>query len=45
MENARQIQCKPLRKLEKSRRRKNNGKQWKNNAQNNQKQAEDPGEC
>jgi hypothetical protein len=29
MENARQLQCKPLRELEKSRRCKNNGKQWK----------------
>jgi hypothetical protein len=31
MENARQLQCKPLQGLEKIRRRKNNGKQWKNN--------------
>jgi hypothetical protein len=29
MENARQLQCKALRRQEKSRRRKNNGKQWK----------------
>jgi hypothetical protein len=29
MENARQLQCKALSELEKSRRRKNNGKQWK----------------
>jgi hypothetical protein len=29
MENARQLQCKALRELEKSRRRKNNEKQWK----------------
>ena len=29
MENPRQLQCKALRELEKSRRRKNNGKQWK----------------
>jgi hypothetical protein len=35
MENVRQIQCKALQRREKSRRRKNNGKQWKNNAQNN----------
>jgi hypothetical protein len=28
-ENARQLQCKALRELEKSRRRKNNCKQWK----------------
>src|SRR6202035_5721118 len=29
MENARQLQCKALRRREKSRRRKNNGEQWK----------------
>jgi hypothetical protein len=29
MENARQLQCKALRRLGKIRRRKNNGKQWK----------------
>jgi hypothetical protein len=29
MENARQLQCKPLQGLEKIRRRKNNGEQWK----------------
>jgi hypothetical protein len=29
MENARQLQCKALRRLQKIRRRKNNGKQWK----------------
>jgi hypothetical protein len=29
MENARQLQCKALQRREKSRRRNNNGKQWK----------------
>jgi hypothetical protein len=35
MQNATQLQCKALRGLKKSRRRRNNAKQWKNNAQNN----------
>jgi hypothetical protein len=35
MENASRLQCKALRGREKSRRRKNNGYQWKNNANNN----------
>jgi hypothetical protein len=35
MENARQLQCKALRRREKSRRRRNNGEQWKNNPQGN----------
>jgi hypothetical protein len=34
-ENARQLQCKTLQRREKSRRRKNNGKQGKNRAKNN----------
>jgi len=34
-ENAPQLQCKALRRLQKIRRRNNNGEQWKNNAQNN----------
>jgi hypothetical protein len=34
MENACQLQRKTLRVREKSRWRKNNGKQWKNNAEN-----------
>jgi hypothetical protein len=29
MENARQLQCKALRRLQKIRRRNNNGEQWK----------------
>jgi hypothetical protein len=37
MESARQLQCKPLRELEKSRWCKNNEKQWKNNGKNNAK--------
>jgi hypothetical protein len=35
MEIRGQLQCKALRRREKSRRRKNNGYQWKNNAKNN----------
>jgi hypothetical protein len=35
MENAGQIQCNALNGREESRMRKNNGEQWKNNAQNN----------
>jgi hypothetical protein len=35
MENRRQLQCNALRGREKSRRRRNNGYQWKNNAKNN----------
>jgi hypothetical protein len=38
MEKLRRLQCKALRGREKSRRRKNNGYQWKNNAKNNGKQ-------
>jgi hypothetical protein len=37
---AHQLQCKALQRREKSRRRKNNGKQGKNRTQNNWKQAE-----
>jgi hypothetical protein len=40
MENARQLQCKPLRELEKIRRRKNNGKQWKKQCAEQWKQSE-----
>jgi hypothetical protein len=35
MENARQLQCKALRRLQKIRRHNNNGNNGKNNAQNN----------
>jgi hypothetical protein len=35
MKNAGGLRCNALRVREKSRRRKNNGKQWKNNAKNN----------
>jgi hypothetical protein len=38
MENTSRLQCKALYGQEKSRRRKNNGYQWKNNAKNNGKQ-------
>jgi hypothetical protein len=40
MENARQLQCKALRELEKSRRRKNNGEQWKKQCAGQWKQSE-----
>jgi hypothetical protein len=45
MENARQLQCKALRRLEKIRRRKNNGKQWKKQCAEQSEQSENPGEC
>jgi hypothetical protein len=41
MENARQLQCKALRRLEKIRRRKNNGEQWKKQCAEQWKQSED----
>jgi hypothetical protein len=40
MENARQLQCKSLRRREKSRRRNNNGKQWKKQCEEQWKQSE-----
>jgi hypothetical protein len=40
MENARQLQCKPLLRLQKSRRRNNNGKQWKKQCAEQSKQAD-----
>jgi hypothetical protein len=40
MENARQLQCKALSELEKSRRRKNNGKQWKKQCAEQWKRSE-----
>jgi hypothetical protein len=40
MENAHQLQCKALRGQEKSSRRKNNGKQWKKQCEEQWKQSE-----
>src|ERR1700756_2425036 len=40
MENARQLQCKALRRREKSRRRRNNGEQWKRQCAEQWKQSE-----
>jgi hypothetical protein len=40
MAKARQLQCKALRELEKSRRRKNNGKQWKKQCAEQWKQSD-----
>jgi hypothetical protein len=40
MENARQLQCKPLRKRGKNRRRRNNGKQWKKQCAEQWKQSD-----
>ena len=40
MENARQLQCKALRRREKSRRRRNNGEQWKKQRAGQWKQSE-----
>jgi hypothetical protein len=40
MENARQLQCKALRRRQKSRRRNNNGKQWKKQGAEQWTQAE-----
>jgi hypothetical protein len=40
MENTRQLQCKALRELEKSRRRNNNGEQWKKQCAEQWKQSE-----
>jgi len=38
MENARQLQCNILKRQEKSRRRKNNGEQWKKQCEEQWKQ-------
>jgi hypothetical protein len=40
MENARQLQCKALRRREKSRGAKNNGEQWKKQCTEQWKQSE-----
>jgi len=40
MKNARQLQCKALREHEKSRQRKNNGKQWKNQCAEQSEQSD-----
>jgi hypothetical protein len=40
MENARQLQCKALRRRQKIRRRSNNGKQWKKQCAEQSKQSE-----
>jgi hypothetical protein len=42
MKNARQLQCKALCRLQKSRRRKNNGKQWKKQWAEQSEQSENP---
>jgi hypothetical protein len=44
MENFAHLQCKALRSREKRRGAKNNGKQWENNAKNNETMR-DPAEC
>jgi hypothetical protein len=45
MENTRQLQCKALRRLQKIRRRRNNGEQWKKQCALQWKQSEIKGEC
>jgi len=45
MENASRLQCKALRRLEKIRRRKNSGEQWKKQCAEQSEQSENPGEC
>src|SRR5262249_61013 len=40
MENARQLQCKALRRRQKSRRQRNNGKQWKKQCAEQSEQSE-----
>jgi hypothetical protein len=45
MGNATDLQCKALRRREKSRGAKNNGEQWKKQCAEQWKQSENPGAC